>query len=140
MWQCLSSTILCIYIDVDVLDWHIISTMNRLSTMSMHLFHNIIYFFIILHWRCYKTAGLTWWMILTMMNGVKYRADLFYSIIGIGNNHLELFALNKCNSIDFDWHILSRLCNNIQSLTLHSTRSIIVSFLLKILKQAHLLH
>jgi hypothetical protein len=43
------------------------------------------------------------------MNEVEYRADLFYSIIGIGNNHLEPLALDKCNSIDFDSHILPRL-------------------------------
>ncbi|CAF2904111.1 unnamed protein product [Rotaria sp. Silwood2] len=73
-------------------------------------------------------------MVLTIMNKIQYRAELLCSIIGIGNNHLEQLALDKCNSIDltFDFpdspyelliqrfcsHVMPRIYNNIQSLTL----------------------
>jgi len=74
-------------------------------------------------------------MILTIMNKIEYRAELLCSIIDIGNNRLEQLALDKCHSIDltFDYvqsphkplierfysHIMPRICNNIQSLTLN---------------------
>ncbi|CAF4407326.1 unnamed protein product [Rotaria sp. Silwood2] len=44
-------------------------------------------------------------MILSIMNKVKPRELLLYSIIGIGNNRLEQLALDQCHSIDltFDY-------------------------------------
>ncbi|CAF1155641.1 unnamed protein product [Rotaria sordida] len=74
-------------------------------------------------------------LILAIMNQVKPHVLLLCSIVSIGNNRLEQLALDKCQSIDltFDYlqslheslfqrfysHVLPRIFNNIQSLTLH---------------------
>ncbi|CAF1212947.1 unnamed protein product [Rotaria sp. Silwood1] len=74
-------------------------------------------------------------LILMIMNTVKPNVLLLCSIIAIGNNRLEQLALDKCHSIDFtiDYsqssyeslmtrfysHIMYRIINNIQSLTLN---------------------
>ncbi|CAF1116750.1 unnamed protein product [Rotaria sordida] len=74
-------------------------------------------------------------LILAIMNHVKPHVLLLCSIVSIGNNRLEQLALDKCQSIDltFDYlqspheslfqrfysHVLPRIFNNIQSLTLH---------------------
>lgn len=70
-----------------------------------------------------------------IMNKVKPKVLLLCSIIGIGNNRLEQLALDKCYSIDltidyfqspyeslmtrFYSHVVYRIINNIQSLTLN---------------------
>jgi hypothetical protein len=70
------------------------------------------------------------------MNKVKPRELLLCSIITIGNNRLEQLALDKCHSIDltFDYvqslyqsliqrfysHVMPRVINNIQSMTLNT--------------------
>ncbi|CAF2463951.1 unnamed protein product [Rotaria sp. Silwood2] len=74
-------------------------------------------------------------LILTIMNKVKPHVLLLCSIITIGNNRLEQLALDKCHSIDltcdyfqspyeslmkrFYSHVMPRIINNIQSLTLN---------------------
>ncbi|CAF4546925.1 unnamed protein product [Rotaria sp. Silwood1] len=75
-------------------------------------------------------------IILTIMNKVKPRVLLLCSIIAIGNNRLEQLALDKCQAIDltcnyfqlqdqslfqrrFYSHVMPRIFNNIQSLTLY---------------------
>ncbi|CAF1077709.1 unnamed protein product [Rotaria sordida] len=73
-------------------------------------------------------------LILIIMNKVKSNVLLLCSIIDIGNNRLEQLALDKCHSIDltidyfqspfeslmtrFYSHVMYRIINNIQSLTL----------------------
>jgi hypothetical protein len=39
-------------------------------------------------------------MILTIMNKIKHRPILLYSMIGIKNIRLEQLALDQCHSID----------------------------------------
>jgi len=67
------------------------------------------------------------------MNKVKPQMLLLCSIIAIGNNRLEQLALDQCHSIDLTYyyrspyeslierfysHVMSRISNQIQSLTL----------------------
>ncbi|CAF3802849.1 unnamed protein product [Rotaria sordida] len=74
-------------------------------------------------------------IILAIMNKVKPQALLLSSIIGIGNNRLELLVFDKCHSIDvtsdysgsshrtlitrFFFNVMPRICNSIQSLTIN---------------------
>ena len=73
-------------------------------------------------------------MILAIMSKVKPQALLLCSIISIGNHRLEQLAIDKCHSIDlslvypglshellfgrFYSHVLPRICNTIQSMTI----------------------
>jgi hypothetical protein len=59
-------------------------------------------------------------MILAIMNKVKPRELLLYSIIGIEHNRLEQLALDQCNPIDltFDYHPHEILVKELISYTL----------------------
>ena len=131
-----NSSYIYIYTSVLISDGHIISTMNCLSSMSMYSYFTISFIFLLFCIEdIVQLLDLPDELILAIMNKVKPQVLLLCSIIDIGNNRLEQLALDKCHSIDltFDYfqspyqslierfysHVMPRIINNIQSLTLN---------------------